>query len=126
MRPVQDRERVLLKRLPECRACAPRQGITIADCSRPDMPLIYANDAFTRITGYQLDETLGKNCRFLQARAPGALSWPACRARLQAHAELGLPGAPHGRGRPPRLTDSPATAVHRCWHLRPTASTRSQ
>lgn len=42
------------------------QGITIADCSHPEMPLIYANEAFTRITGYSLDETLGKNCRFLQ------------------------------------------------------------
>lgn len=47
------------------------QGITIADCSHPDMPLIYANEAFTRITGYSLDETLGKNCRFLQVRSSG-------------------------------------------------------
>ena len=46
--------------------CACDQGITIADCSHPEMPLIYANEAFTRITGYSLDETLGKNCRFLQ------------------------------------------------------------
>ena len=46
--------------------CACDQGITISDCSHPEMPLIYANEAFTRITGYSLDETLGKNCRFLQ------------------------------------------------------------
>ena len=53
--------------------CACDQGITIADCSHAEMPLIYANEAFTRITGYSLDETLGKNCRFLQVpRAPTA------------------------------------------------------
>jgi PAS domain-containing protein len=45
-----------------------KEGITIADCSRPDMPLIYANEAFARITGYSVSESLGKNCRFLQVR----------------------------------------------------------
>jgi PAS domain-containing protein len=44
-----------------------KEGITIADCSLPDMPLIYANEAFARITGYSVAESLGKNCRFLQA-----------------------------------------------------------
>ncbi|BDA47022.1 probable sensor histidine kinase GacS [Coccomyxa sp. Obi] len=43
-----------------------KEGITIADCSQPDMPLIYANEAFARITGYSVSESLGKNCRFLQ------------------------------------------------------------
>ena len=43
-----------------------REGITIADCASPDMPLIYANDGFARITGYSVEETIGRNCRFLQ------------------------------------------------------------
>ncbi|HEY0883460.1 MAG TPA: PAS domain-containing protein, partial [Archangium sp.] len=30
---------------------------------------IYANDAFTAITGYQQQEVLGRNCRFLQGEA---------------------------------------------------------
>ena len=38
-------------------------GIT---ASAPDMPLVYANDAFTGITGYSMMEILGRNCRFLQ------------------------------------------------------------
>ena len=42
-------------------------GITIADARLPDMPLIYINDAFERITGYSPAEAMGKNCRFLQA-----------------------------------------------------------
>ncbi|MFB6152378.1 MAG: bacterio-opsin activator domain-containing protein [Haloarculaceae archaeon] len=41
-------------------------GITIADATRRDMPLIYANDAFTELTGYTETESLGRNCRFLQ------------------------------------------------------------
>jgi PAS domain S-box-containing protein len=42
------------------------QGITIADAGQPDNPIVYANPAFERITGYSLPEILGRNCRFLQ------------------------------------------------------------
>lgn len=45
---------------------AAAQGVTIADAQAEDEPLIYANDAFERITGYQAPEILGRNCRFLQ------------------------------------------------------------
>ncbi len=41
-------------------------GITIADISEEDDPLIYVNDAFVRLTGYPRREILGQNCRFLQ------------------------------------------------------------
>jgi diguanylate cyclase (GGDEF)-like protein/PAS domain S-box-containing protein len=41
-------------------------GITIADVSRPDHPLVWVNPAFTRMTGYDAREVLGQNCRFLQ------------------------------------------------------------
>lgn len=41
-------------------------GITIADASNPDMPLIYVNEAFEHITGYPVPEVVGRNCRFLQ------------------------------------------------------------
>lgn len=42
------------------------EGVTIADCSQEDMPLIFINDAFEKLTGYSKEEALGKNCRFLQ------------------------------------------------------------
>jgi len=45
---------------------AAAQGITIADAQQSDEPLIYANEGFGRITGYEIDEILGRNCRFLQ------------------------------------------------------------
>ena len=44
-------------------------GITISDYTAPDNPLIYANAAFERITGYDVTAVLGRNCRFLQTEA---------------------------------------------------------
>ena len=45
-------------------SCA--EGITIADFTQPDQPLIYANVGFETMTGYSVQETVGNNCRFLQ------------------------------------------------------------
>ena len=41
-------------------------GCIVADALAEDMPIVYVNDAFTRITGYSAAEVLGRNCRFLQ------------------------------------------------------------
>jgi PAS domain S-box-containing protein len=41
-------------------------GILITDPLLPDNPVIYANEAFTKITGYSVDDVIGSNCRFLQ------------------------------------------------------------
>jgi len=41
-------------------------GIVISDARQPDLPIIFANSTFYRMTGYAPDETLGRNCRFLQ------------------------------------------------------------
>ncbi len=41
-------------------------GVTLADPDLDDLPIIYANRPFMRITGYGLDEIIGRNCRFLQ------------------------------------------------------------
>ncbi|MCA3309041.1 MAG: response regulator [Roseomonas sp.] len=41
-------------------------GIVICDPNLPDCPIIYANPAFYRITGYDEEEVIGRNCRFLQ------------------------------------------------------------
>ncbi|MBX9877402.1 MAG: PAS domain S-box protein [Candidatus Obscuribacterales bacterium] len=46
---------------------AARNGVVITDPNRADNPIIYTNPAFTEITGYQAEEILGRNCRFLQA-----------------------------------------------------------
>lgn len=41
-------------------------GVLITDPNQPDNPIIYSNPAFSRITGYQPEEIVGRNCRFLQ------------------------------------------------------------
>ena len=41
-------------------------GVTLADPDLPDMPIVYANKAFEKISGYPDDEVVGRNCRFLQ------------------------------------------------------------
>ena len=41
-------------------------GVTLSDPSLADNPLIYINQAFSTLTGYSQEESLGKNCRYLQ------------------------------------------------------------
>jgi len=41
-------------------------GITMTDPSRADNPMIYVNDAFVEMTGYDREAALDRNCRFLQ------------------------------------------------------------
>jgi PAS domain S-box-containing protein len=43
-----------------------QQNFTITDPSLPDNPIIYASHGFLALTGYSLDQVLGRNCRFLQ------------------------------------------------------------
>lgn len=45
---------------------ATRMPMMITDPRRPDNPIVFVNDAFSKLTGYQRDEILGRNCRFLQ------------------------------------------------------------
>lgn len=41
-------------------------AILITDYQQVDHPIIYANPAFERMTGYSTAEIMGRNCRFLQ------------------------------------------------------------
>jgi len=41
-------------------------GVTLADPDLEDAPIIYANKAFERLTGYSQEDIIGHNCRFLQ------------------------------------------------------------
>ncbi|MDR5898563.1 EAL domain-containing protein [Halomonas vilamensis] len=45
---------------------ASSNGVLITDANQADMPIVYANAAFTQMTGYTLEEVKGRNCRFLQ------------------------------------------------------------
>ncbi|MDZ4376314.1 MAG: PAS domain-containing protein, partial [Phenylobacterium sp.] len=45
---------------------ATRMPMVITNPRRPDNPVVFANEAFCRLTGYAREEILGRNCRFLQ------------------------------------------------------------
>ncbi|KAM1303434.1 hypothetical protein ACFX2F_021251 [Malus domestica] len=42
-----------------------KQSFVLTDSHLPDMPIVYASDAFFKLTGYARHEVLGRNCRFL-------------------------------------------------------------
>ncbi|KQK03090.1 protein TWIN LOV 1 isoform X3 [Brachypodium distachyon] len=42
-----------------------KQSFVLTDRHLPDMPVVYASDAFLSLTGYSREEILGCNCRFL-------------------------------------------------------------
>jgi PAS domain S-box-containing protein len=43
-----------------------RMPMTVTDPRQPDNPIVFANNAFFDLTGYSNEETIGRNCRFLQ------------------------------------------------------------
>ena len=45
-----------------------KESTLITDNRQPDNPIIYANDAFERMTRYPKELIIGKNCRFLQGK----------------------------------------------------------
>lgn len=45
---------------------ATRTPMLITNPHQPDNPIVFVNDAFSRLTGYAHDEIIGRNCRFLQ------------------------------------------------------------
>jgi PAS domain S-box-containing protein len=43
-----------------------QQNFAISDPTLPDNPIVYVSQGFLDLTGYNLDQVLGRNCRFLQ------------------------------------------------------------
>ena len=43
-----------------------RMPMIVTDPNQPDNPVIFVNQAFLNTTGYERDEVIGRNCRFLQ------------------------------------------------------------
>jgi PAS domain S-box-containing protein len=64
-------------------AAAPT-GVVISDPNLPDCPIVFANAAFHRITGYAPEEVIGRNCRFLQGPGSDPAAVAAIRAAIAA------------------------------------------
>jgi PAS domain S-box-containing protein len=59
----------------------------VTDPRLPDNPIIAINAAFTQLTGYTAEESIGRNCRFLAGAATDSIA----RAELRAAVAAGRP-----------------------------------
>lgn len=82
----QDAELHLLKRGIE----ASPNGMLMVDARSPDMPVVYANPAFTEMTGYAHNEVIGRNCRFLQGPNASSEALRAIRQGLHHQTEVNV------------------------------------
>jgi len=47
------------------------EGVVVVDAQNPEHPVIYANPGFSALTGYPVEELLGRNLRLLQSEDTG-------------------------------------------------------
>lgn len=59
-------------------------ALTLTDPTQEDDPLVLANAAFYRMSGYEPDEILGRNCRFLQGKSTSDFSLKSIRGDFAA------------------------------------------
>ena len=67
-----------------------RMPMVVTDATREDHPIVLANEAFLKLTGYGASEVLGRNCRFLQGPATSAAAVAEIRAGLQEQREVSV------------------------------------
>lgn len=75
-----------------------------------DNPIVYANPAFTRLTGYPIDAVVGRNCRLLQGPASEPEKVAALRAAIAAGEDVAVTITNHRADGTPflnRLTVTP-------------------
>lgn len=60
-----------------------QQNFVISDPAIPDNPIVYASQGFLTLTGYSLEEVLGRNCRFLQGPGTDPLAVQKIRKGLE-------------------------------------------
>ena len=53
---------------------AAQRSYTITDPALPDNPIIFASKGFLDLSGYSLENILGRNCRFLQGNSTPPLN----------------------------------------------------
>ncbi|HZF15641.1 MAG TPA: diguanylate cyclase [Steroidobacteraceae bacterium] len=76
-------------------------GVVVVDAQAPDMPVVYVNPAFERLTGHPATELIGRNLRLLQANdrdqdarqrlAQAIKAGDSCRAMIRNYQKDGTP-----------------------------------
>lgn len=69
---------------------ATRSALIVTDAKLADDPIIYCNQAFIDLTGYQRNEILGKNCRFLQGKDTDRQTVTKMRAAINQKKDIRL------------------------------------
>jgi diguanylate cyclase (GGDEF)-like protein/PAS domain S-box-containing protein len=63
---------------------ATRMPMVISNPRLPDNPVVFVNNAFCRVSGYEREEILGRNCRFLQGPETDAATIAIVREAVRA------------------------------------------
>ena len=66
---------------------ATTNGVSIADMTRPDHPLVFVNPAFEALAGFPASELIGRNCRMLQGSDTDRAAVARIRAAIRAGVE---------------------------------------
>jgi PAS domain S-box-containing protein len=69
---------------------ATRMPMLITDPNQADNPIVFANAAFSKLTGYDHDEIIGRNCRFLQGPETDQSAVARLRAAIAAREPIEL------------------------------------
>lgn len=69
---------------------ATRMPMLITDPRRPDNPIVFANNAFFKLSGYSREEVIGQNCRFLQGPDTDAQSISEIRDAIAARRDISI------------------------------------
>jgi len=69
---------------------ATRMAMIITDPRKPDNPIVFANAAFLKLTGYTREEVVGSNCRFLQGPGTDPEAVAAIRSAIEGRSDLSI------------------------------------
>ena len=69
---------------------ATRMPMIITDPRQPDNPIIFTNRAFAELSGYSMDELIGRNCRLLQGPGSDQASISRIRAAIAAKENISV------------------------------------
>jgi PAS domain S-box-containing protein len=66
-----------------------RMAMVFTDATKPDNPIIFANDSFLSLTGYDREEVLGKSFNFLMAHGADAEALTRIKAEFEGSSSSG-------------------------------------
>mmetsp|Transcript_20388 Transcript_20388/g.59572 ORF Transcript_20388/g.59572 Transcript_20388/m.59572 type:complete len:386 (-) Transcript_20388:315-1472(-) len=67
-----------------------KQNFVITDPRLPDNPIVYVSQGFMDLTGYNLEEVLGRNCRFMQGPDTDSAEVAKMRKAIEAGKDVSI------------------------------------